>query len=195
MAHQQMNGNAHMLDANLQTGRFPPSWSPDQERTYSLRAYRDDVMLWMAATDMDMARRGPALALRLGGDAKAMAIALGAAELTGGRVGQDNAGNPVLEDGPSLLLRLLARAYAALEQEEQLHAISAIMSFRRKQAESTDEVVSRFERLRRHADQAGGIVMPIPMAAWLVLSALGISRSAWPLLLAPTAGALPDTAH
>lgn len=184
--------NLAEMNQQMVSSRVPPAWSPEGERTYSFQKYRQDVELWSAATDMEVARQGPAVALRLGGEAKRLALAIGTQELINGRIIQDGNGNPVQETGLALLIRMLARSYAALLQEEQLHSISQLMGFRRRQNESTDECVSRFELERHHADQAGGIILPVPVASWLLLSSLGIPRHAWPMLLAATAGSLPD---
>ena len=185
----------NMADINQQmaSSRIPPAWSPDQERNYSFRQYREDVELWAAATDVDPARHGPVVAMRLGGDAKRLAFALGTPELANGRPFIDGAGQQAVEPGLELLMRMLARNYAALAQEEELHSISALMGFRRRQAESTDECVGRFELVRHHAEQAGQVILPVSVQAWLLMSALGVSRDRWPLLLAPTLGALPST--
>ena len=69
--------------------KIPPAWDPAQERSYSFRRRREDLELWAAATDVDPARQGPAAALRLSGEAKRLAIALGAADLAQGRIRPD----------------------------------------------------------------------------------------------------------
>jgi len=141
-------------DMNLQmaSARIPPSWCPENERRYSFRRWRQDVALWAAATDMDVARQGAAVALRLTGEAKKLAHAIGAAELVAGRVMADENGVVAPRTGLEMLIIMLSRQYAALTQEEQLHSISTIMGFRRKGLESTDECVARFELARHQAE-------------------------------------------
>eukprot|EP00973_Karenia_brevis_P022931 3157982-Karenia_brevis.AAC.1 len=51
--------------------KIPPSWEPIMEETYPFRQGRHDVMLWCMATDLTDAHQGPAVAMRLGGLAKA----------------------------------------------------------------------------------------------------------------------------
>ena len=191
-----MARQAEINDVNLQmaSNRIPPSWNPQQERTYSFRKYRLDLELWVAATDMDAARQGPAIAMRLGGDARQLAHELGTAVLVQGQVVADAAGQPMQITGVQVLLQELAARYAPLQQEEQLHAIHAIMSFRRHQGESTDDLCARFGIITQRATDVGGVNLPIPANSWILLNAMGTPRSQWPMLLAATGGALPATA-
>ena len=191
MAQADMN-HQHLLMASQ---RVPPSWGPSDERVYPFRRYAEDVLLWCTCTDVDAARQGPCIALRLTGEAKTLALALGVNVLAAGHAIQDPnqaMGVMMLETGVAYLMRTLEHQYAPLQQEEQLWSISQLMGFRRKQAESTDEAVARFELVRHHAQAAGQIVLPTVVTAWLLLSALGIARERWPMLLAATQGALPD---
>ena len=81
-----MARQAEQNDLNLQlvSGRIPPSWNPQSERTYSFRKFRLDLELWVAATDMDVIRQGPAIAIRLEGDARQLAHEIGVQELASG---------------------------------------------------------------------------------------------------------------
>ena len=53
--------------------RIPPAWSPEQEHTYSFRAYMTDVSQWIMLTDLAPHQQAAALVMRLGGSAREMA--------------------------------------------------------------------------------------------------------------------------
>ena len=182
-------------DLNLQlvSGRIPPSWNPQSERVYSFRKFRLDLELWVAATDMDANRQGPAIAMRLGGDARQLAHEIGVQELAQGRARLDANGQVEQITGVQVLLEALAVRYAPLQQEEQLAAIAAIMGFRRLQGESTDDICARFSLVTQRSVEVGGVDLPIAANAWILLTALGTPRSQWPMLLMATGGALPTT--
>ena len=78
-----------------------------------------------------------------------------------------------------------------MQQELEIHVISEILHFRRQPGEDTDAVISRFELIRDRALQGANFDMSWVGFAFLLLSILGIPKNQWPLLLAPTQGALP----
>eukprot|EP00971_Amphidinium_carterae_P289093 5740147-Amphidinium_carterae.1 len=64
--------NAHPLadiGANA-TLRVPPAWSVKNEARYPFRHFERDVHLWATATDVDLLRLGPLVALRVSGVAQ-----------------------------------------------------------------------------------------------------------------------------
>ena len=65
---------AQQAEANLglANGRIPPTWSIENDKNYPLRIFVEDLRLWGAATDIDVARRGPAVVLRITGAARAL---------------------------------------------------------------------------------------------------------------------------
>ncbi len=53
--------------------RVPPSWSPDNETTYSFRAFIADISLWVMLADLQPHQQCTAIITRLGGAAREMA--------------------------------------------------------------------------------------------------------------------------
>ena len=94
--------------------------------------------------------------------------------------------------GLGMLIRTLERRFGATQEETQVHSISELMQFSRQTAESTDEVIARFDVLVHRADIVGGVQFGPQLKAWLLLTHLRIPRSAWMVLLAPTNGLLPQ---
>ena len=198
---------AQINDINLQaaSGKIPPSWSPERDRQYSFRQYTQDLGLWVASTDVDPARIGPMVALRLGGSAKIIAREMDTNSLVNGALVPDPGGAMVWDaqqqmqvplivaiTGLEVLLKQLRRRYAPLEQEVQIGTISDMFHFRRWQSEGTDEVIARYDLVMHRAEQDGGVQINEPIRAWMLLSALGVPRDKWITLLAPTQGALPN---
>lgn len=185
---------ADISDANLQaaTGKVPPTWSPERSRHYSLRTYERDLGLWAAASDVDEARMGPLVALRLGGSAKILAREMDLQVLANGIDVLDGGNNMVHLSGIQFLLRQLKRRYAPLDQEIQITAIADIWHFKRRQGESTDECLSRFDLALNEAEVNGQVQFVEVLRAWMIMNILAIPKNHWALLLAPTQGALPN---
>ena len=47
--------------------RIPPSWSPENEGTYSFRSYLTDIPIWIMLTDLQPHQQCAAIVMRLGG--------------------------------------------------------------------------------------------------------------------------------
>ena len=69
-------GAPHLSQGNVALGnnrdfnhRVPPSWSPEQEATYSFRAYLTDMTIWMMMTDLQPHQQCASIISRLGGAA------------------------------------------------------------------------------------------------------------------------------
>lgn len=183
------------------TNRIPPAWAPEWERSYSFQQYCADLLMWIASTDIDEARQGPTVAMRLQGGAKVVMREMDPNQLVNGVLILDPAGgfdqngqpNRIHITGVQFLLRHLKRRYAPLDQEVQIQAIADLFHFRRLGGETTDDVICRFELAIHRAANQGQVVIGEPIQAWMLLSALAIPRDKWSLLLAPTLGALPTT--
>ena len=222
VCHMHHGGGHHrqhdINDLHLQTasGKIPPSWSPERDRSYSFRQFQQDILLWAAATDVQADRQGPAVALRLAGSAKVLAREMDPNMLINGVMIDDPAGGYMLDPnngqpmrdpntgnyipaqiaitGLEALMRQLRRRYAPLDQEIQISAISELFHFRRSHHEGTDELIARFDLCIHRAANMGQVVIGEPIKAWMLLSASGIGREKWAMLLQPTLGALPTTA-
>ena len=138
--HGQAIHQDHLMDiAQAATSaRVPPSWGPENDKRYPLRTYVRDVRLWMLATDIEAARIGPAVAMRLTGGAKELVRELNPLNLS-----QGGAVNGVLVNGTEYLLSQLQRRYGVLEHELQIYVLKELLHFQRGDGESTDEALSR----------------------------------------------------
>ena len=166
--HMMRQGEVNDINLQMANGRVPPSWGPEHERTYCFRYYEIDAHLWNLASDMDDARKGPALALRLTGAAKMIIRELDPNILVVGQVIVEE-GQQIRLTGVQALLRILRRRYAPLDQEAQLHAVSEFFSFTRQQHEDTDQVVARFEVVCFRARDVGGANMNEVVLSWMLL--------------------------
>ena len=106
MAHRQ--GDINDLNLQVASGRIPPSWSPDHDRSYPFRFFVADLKLWSLSTDLDPVRQGPCVALRLGGAAKSLARDFDPVALSDGTAVQDPAtGNIIRRTGLECLVSAL----------------------------------------------------------------------------------------
>ena len=187
--------NVERAEANLglANGRIPPTWSVENDKAYPLRLFAEDLRLWQAATDIDAARCGPAVVLRITGAARTLLREVPVATLANGQLVPDpnQPGQMMLISGVEALIRILERRYGALDQETQVFTVSELMTFQRGHHESTDEMIARFDVILFKANAIAGVAYPPVIRAWVILTHLRIPRSAWPALLAPTLGMLP----
>ena len=182
------------FNLGLVSAKIAPSWSPERDKHYPLRTWVTDVRLWAVGTDTDPNKQGPVAAMRIGGTARELIRELDANVLVHGMAFADENGNLVQHTGLECLIRALSRRFAPLQQELEVHVISEILQFRRLPGEDTDAVISRFEIVRDRALNGANFDMSHVGFAFLLLCVLGIPKQQWPLLLAPTQGALPQNA-
>ena len=91
------------------------------------------------------------------------------------------------------MVRALEKRYGALDQEQQIYAVSELMTFQGQHGETTDETVARFDVISHRAAQVAGIAFPPAIRAWVILTHLRVPRQMWPIMLSPTLGMLPVT--
>ena len=178
----------------LANARVPPTWNVEGDRKYPLRAYIQDLQMWAAATDMAEGRQGPACVLRLTGAARLIMREIPADLMANGQDITDLMGQIIgHRTGLEVFVRILQQRYGALDQETQIFNVSELMTFSRKQQETTDEMFARFDVVMFRAQDGGQGVAPFlpPIRAWILLTHLKVPRQAWPVLLAPTLGMLP----
>ena len=180
------------MHLGMMNSKVPPSWAPEKDRQYPLRTWISDVRLWALGTDVDLNRQGPVVAARIAGTAKELIRELDPNILALGAVFQDAQGNPVQHTGLESLIRALSRRYAPLAQELEVFCIAEILQFQRKPGEDTDGVISRYELTRVKAMNGAGFDMSWVGFSFLLLTILGVHKSQWPLILAPTLGRLPN---
>ena len=191
----RMNAQAAHNDYHLQqaTNKIPPSWNPAQAKAYPFRSWLVDLQLWEVATDADIIRHGPMVALRLQGAARDMVREMDANTLANGRVQLDLNGNQYQQSGLQYLLQLLTARFAPLPQEIQLEAISELFTWRRQSGDTYDETITRYELMLFRLQNVGNIALQPPIKTWMLLTALHVPRDRWTTLLFPTLGLLPQT--
>ena len=176
------------------TLRTPPAWDPNMEPGYSFRHWSGDILMWSLATDVPQNQQGPAIVLRLGGLARQLAREVDPNIIANGQVLDLNDGNgPQPQTGVTVLLRGLARRFAALDVENSIKAIAELMSFRRQAGESVDQTLARFDVTRHRAEQQANFQLGPTGFAWLLLNSLGVPPALWSQFLQPFQGNIPQT--
>ena len=134
--------------------RIPPAWSPENDQSYSFRAYMTDISLWIMLTDLQPHQQCAAIIMRLGGSAREMARMITPQEMTTGGVLNGIAVDPV-----TYLLGSLHAKYSQLEEESRLFAMTKMLAFVRRHGESINSVLARYEVVRQRAAIEGQFVM------------------------------------
>ena len=166
--------------------RVPPEWSPENEQTYSYRAYMTDLSIWCLLTDLQPHQQAAAIVSRLGGTAREYARMLNPNELMFGGVQ-----NGVHVDPVTYILAGLHSRFSPLEEESRLTAMTEFMAFARKPGEPINSVLSRYETVRQRAAMEGQFTMPIEGCSLQLFRALGVGAQQLMTLLQPFNGQLP----
>ena len=101
-----------------------------------------DLILRSAACDVAVERQGTIAALQVTGSARELMRELTPEQLREGTVDPQTCQHV---PGIMLLVQMLARRYAPLEQEQSTKATSGVLSFHRLRNETTDERLVRFD--------------------------------------------------
>ena len=129
------------------------------------------------------------IAARLGGSAKLIVNQLTPQQLT---VGENYRG--IQMDPVTYLLTLLQERFGPLQEESRLSAMMEMMHFKRKQGESTQTFLMRYDLMRQKAAVEGGYALNVETSCAILLSMLGpLSRERVQTLLQPTNYNLPRT--
>ena len=173
------------------TSKVQPVWEPTLElRGYPFRVWLQDLDVWAAGTELQQEQQAPAVVQRLGGAARELTRSVPTTQLRDGRVDPVTG---VVSSGLTMLVQGLERRFGQFAVETSTRCIIDLLGFRRRQVESIDEALARFETLRSQVQaQAVGFDLPTPVLSWLLLEALSIPRRTWPLVLAPWQGRLPE---
>ena len=146
--------------------------------------------MWAAGTELQAELQAPAVVQRLGGAARDLARAVPTNQLRDGRTDPITG---VVTSGLTMLVAGLERRFGQFAIETSTRVIIDLLVFKRRQSESIDEALARFEILRGQVRaQAAGFDLPVPVLSWLLLEALHISRRTWPLVLSTWQGRLPE---
>ena len=139
MFQPPQGGRAHV---NM---RLPPRWEPAMETTLPFRTWMQDLMLWTICTDMSAPQQTAAIISQLGGAARDLARTLTPAEVYNGGTINGQHLDPV-----SFLLRGLSARFAPLDEENRLRAAQDLLLLARRQGETVDALISRFDITRQH---------------------------------------------
>jgi len=149
-----------------------------------------DLDVWAAGTELQAELQAPAVVQRLGGAARDLARAVPTNQLRDGRT------DPItgtVTSGLTMLVTGLERRFGQFAVETSTRVIIDLLGFKRRQSESIDEALARFETVRGQVQaQAVGFDLPTPVLAWLLLESLYIPRRTWPLVLSTWQGRLPE---
>ena len=95
--------------------KIPPAWDPAWAAQYPFSVFTQDALLWSQATDVEAERQGPAMVMRLGGTAKALAREIDIQVLAQGAIQDIGDGQGAVQHtGVTLLLYALARKFSPL---------------------------------------------------------------------------------
>ena len=170
------------------SNRLPPRWDPSMEGALPFRTWMQDVMLWTICTDMQPPQQCAAIISQLGGQARELARTLSPAEVFGGGII-----NGVQLDPVSFLMHGLSTRFGPLDEENRLQAAQALLTFARRQGETIDTLISRFEITRARAAAEGGGALSLETSALTLLRACGVSSEQFQALTQPFGLRLPNT--
>ena len=168
--------------------RLPPRWEPGLESSLPFRVWMQDLMLWTIGTDLQPHQQCAAIIQQLGGAARELARNLSPAEVYHGGIV-----NGVQLDPVSYLLHGLSARFGPLDEESRLRATQDLLSFSRRQGETVDTLISRFELVRSRARNEGGGVLSVEIAALILLRACGVSSDQFQTLTQPLASGCQTT--
>ena len=181
------NGNVSMSNSRDFNYRTPPFWNPEQESSYSFRAYMTDISIWIMLTDLAPHQQCAAILTRLGGAARELARTISPQEIMNGGVINGQQLDPV-----TFLLTSLHNRFSALEEESRLQAMTEMLAFQRRQGEYINSLLARYDTVRQRAAVEGQFTMSIEGCSIQLLRAVGIGHQHLPLLLQPFNGQLPQ---
>ena len=183
-----VGGNVNLGNNRDFNNRVPPGWSPEQEGTYSFRAYLTDITIWMMMTDLQPHQQCASIIARLGGAAREVARMINPQQMMhGGML------NGVMVDPVTFILGILHARYSALEEESRLTAMTEMLAFQRRQGENINSLLARYDTVRQRANTEGQFVMSVEGCSLQLLRAVGIGTQHMMTLLQPFRGQLPQT--
>ena len=145
-------------------------------------------MLWtIANSDIEPHRQAALLLTQLRGGARDLTrdlpinIIMNGAPLNGIQV-----------DPVTYIMNVLAERYAQLGEELRLKAIKEFMDFDRKNHESIDDLLTRFEIVRNRATEVGNFDMSYEGISYMLLRSCRVSDQQFLMLTQPTNGRLPN---
>ena len=149
------------------------------------RVWMQDLMLWTICTDMGPHQQCAAVISQLGGPARELARTITPQEVYNGGV---------INGVQSASFFMDCRCgFAPLDEETRLRATQDLLAFTRRQGESIDALISRFELTRARARNEGGGTLGIETASLLLLRACNVSTDQFQALTQPFGLRLPSS--
>ena len=136
--------------------RVPPSWTPENDSSYSFRAFMTDLSLWIMLADLQPHQQCAAIITRLGGSAREFARMISPQEIL-----QGGFRNGVQLDPVTYLLASLQDRFAALDEETRLASMTEMLAFSGRSGESINALLARYEIVRQRAATEGQFVMSV----------------------------------
>ena len=180
--------------ANTET---PPTWAPEMAHDavypYTLTEYKRDVSRWLAATKVNAERRGPILALAIGGAGRAVVDEIDDEQLVNGVDMDINDGQGLrLVSGPRLIFLALERKFPENAEASMLRAGLEFFGFQPKRDENVQLVFLRFDRMLDRANQLANLDISYPFRAWMLLALLRLPPKKWAEYLKDMGHRFPD---
>ena len=101
--------------------------------------------------------------------------------------------NGVQTDPLTYLIHSLCERFGQLGEEQQLSAMTELMTFTRYPVERIDALLARYDQVRQRARDTGGLMLNVEGMAWVLLRAVGVNDQQLLTLLQPTQGRFPRT--
>ena len=76
MTPNEPSASSGQLPLHVCLDKVPPGWNPAAAGRYTFKAFKRDFFLWKETTSLEDHKIGPALALRLGGTPKEIALSM-----------------------------------------------------------------------------------------------------------------------
>ena len=167
--------------------RLPPRYDPsDPSQTF--RTWSQDLMLWSISSELQPHQQAAMIISQLSGPARELARSITPQELFQGGVHNGNHLDPV-----SYLVQGLASRFAPLDDETRLRAAQDLLAFQRRQGETVDALITRFELTRSRArNDGGGAQVSVETGSLLLLRACGVTAEQFQALTQPFGFRLPS---
>lgn len=169
------------------TARLPPRWEPGSNTSF--RAWTQDLMLWSISSDAEPHQQCALVISQLGGAAREVARTMSPQEVMNGGFVNGQQLDPV-----SYLIHGLSTRFGPLDDEVRLRSAQDLLSFSRRNGETTDTVLSRFDIVRQRARaDGGGATVSTETAALILLRAVGVNHTQFQQITQPFGYRLPAT--
>ena len=146
LAHMVNHGGGHRAELGTATLKCPHSWGPEGSGSYPFQGYFNDVILKTLAADMEWICQGPAVAMQLTSTARLVYRQLMEEPHRLVRLQQgERVPDGQYFTGVVVLLSYIGLRFVPLEIELTTQAMTDMMSFRRRNGETFDQMLARLD--------------------------------------------------